>query len=58
MTKVTTYLSSFFREGMSQQEQLTRLSEILTSEESDEQDEFLETLKTIPSDVVHNNYSF
>ena len=43
---------------MSEQEQLTRLSEILTSEESDEQDEFLETLKTIPSDVVHNNYSF
>ena len=43
---------------MSQQEQLIRLSEILTSEESDERDEFLETLKIIPSDVVHNNYSF
>ena len=43
---------------MSQQEQLTRLFEILTSEESDEQDEFLETLKTIPSDVVDNNYAF
>lgn len=36
-------------------EQLTRLSEILnsaSSEESSEQDEFFETLKNIPSDVV------
>ena len=40
---------------MSQQEQLSRLSEILnspTSEESSEQNEFSETLKKIPADVV------
>jgi len=40
---------------MGELEQLTRLSEILnspSSEESAEQDEFLETLKKIPADVV------
>ena len=43
---------------MGELEQLTRLSEILnspSSEESAEQDEFLETLKKIPADVVFNN---